>query len=52
MKEDYSKLDNRELSNLISKKMQELIDLRNELNKRTGERIPVANYDFTQRVTD
>lgn len=52
MKEDYRKLDNRQLSEMISKKTQELIDLRNELNRRSGERIPITNYDFTKRVTD
>jgi ribosomal protein L29 len=52
MKEDYRKLDNAELSKMIQQKMQELIDLRNEVARRSGERIPIANYDFTKRVTD
>ena len=52
MKEDYRKLDNAQLSEMISKKTQELIELRNELNRRIGERIPITNYDFTKRVTD
>ena len=52
MKEDYRKLSNQELSTLIQRKTQELIELRNELNKRAGETIPVVNYDFTKRVTD
>lgn len=52
MKEDYRKLDNKQLSDLISRKTQELIELRNELNRRAGEALPVTNYDFTKRVTD
>ena len=52
MKEDYRKLTNSELSNLISKKTRELIELRNELNKGAGESLPRVNYDFTQRITD
>lgn len=52
MKEDYRKLDNQQLSNEIQKKTQELIELRNELARRTGERLPIYNYDFTKRVTD
>lgn len=52
MKEEYRNYSNKELSDLIMKKTQELIELRNELNKRVGERLPITNYDFTQRVTD
>ena len=52
MKEEYRKLSNSELSNLISKKTRELIELRNELNKRAGESLPRVNYDFTKRITD
>lgn len=52
MKEDYKHYSNQELSDLITKKTQELIELRNELNRRVGERLPIINYDFTQRVTD
>lgn len=52
MKEDYRKLDNNQLSRLIQDKMQELIELRNELARRTGEKLPITNYDFTKRVTD
>lgn len=51
MKEDYRKITNQELSDLISRKTQELIELRNELSRRAGETIPRVNYDFTQRVT-
>lgn len=52
MKEDYRKLDNKQLSDTISKKTQELIELRNELARRAGEKLPIVNYDFTKRVTD
>lgn len=52
MKEDYRQIDNAELSRLIQHKTQELIELRNELARRAGERIPTTNYDFTKRVTD
>jgi len=52
MVEDYRKLDNKQLSDLISKKTQELIELRNELARRAGERLSITNYDFTKRVTD
>lgn len=51
MKEDYRKLDNNQLSRLIQDKTQELIELRNELARRAGEKLPITNYDFTQRVT-
>lgn len=51
MKEDYRKLDNNQLSRLIQDKMQELIELRNELSRRAGEKLSITNYDFTQRVT-
>ena len=52
MKEDYKKLSNQQLSDLIQRKTQDLIELRNELSRRAGERIPITNYDFTKRVTD
>lgn len=52
MKEDYRKLDNNQLSRLIQDKMQELIELRNELARRAGDKLPISNYDFTKRVTD
>ena len=51
MKEDYRKLTNKELSDEIQRKMQELIDLRTELSRRTGDVPTAVNYDFTQRVT-
>ena len=51
MKEDYRKLDNQELSRLIQKKTQELIDLRNELSRRMGDTIPPTNFDFTSTIT-
>ena len=51
MKEDYKKLDNSQLSSMIQKKTQELIELRNELARRAWEKLPITNYDFTQRVT-
>ena len=51
MKEDYRKLDNQELSKLIQKKTQELIELRNELNRRMGDSIPLVNYDFTSTIS-
>lgn len=52
MKEEYRKLDNKQLSDAIQRKTQELIELRNELARRTGEKLPITNYDFTKRVTD
>ena len=52
MEEDYRKLDNAQLSKAIQDKMQELLELRNELSRRTGEQKPIVNYDFTKRVTD
>lgn len=50
MKEDYRHLDNKQLSDAISRKTQELIELRNELARRAGEKIPVVNYDFTKLI--
>lgn len=53
MKEDYRKLSNKELGDRIQRKMQELIELRNELSRRAGDVIPIAQgYDFTKHVTD
>lgn len=52
MKEDYRNMTNQELNDAIRKKTQELIDMRNELSSRMGERKPTVNYDFTKRVTD
>ena len=52
MKEDIRKLDNAQLSKAIQDKMQELIELRNELSRRMDEHPPIVNYDFTKRVTD
>ena len=52
MKEDIRKLDNAQLSKAIQDKMQELIELRNELSRRMDEKHPMVNYDFTKRVTD
>lgn len=53
MKEDYRKLSNKELGDRIQRKMQELIELRNELSRRAGDAIPIARgYDFTKHVTD
>lgn len=52
MKEDIRKLDNTQLSKAIQDKMQELIELRNELSRRMDERRPVVNYDFTKQVKD
>ena len=52
MKEDVRKLNNAELSKMIQNKTQELIELRNELSRRMGEKNPIVNYDFTKRVTD
>lgn len=52
MKEDYRNMTNQELNDAIRKKTQELIDMRNELSSRMGERKPIVNYDFTKRVTD
>lgn len=52
MNTDFKHISNEELSRLISKKTQELIELRNELARRAGETLPKANYDFTKRVTD
>lgn len=51
MREDYKYMSNKELSDMISKKMQELIELRNELSRRVGDGPTPVNYDFTQRVT-
>ena len=52
MKEDIRKYDNSQLSKMIQEKTQELIELRNELSRRMGEKHPMVNYDFTKRVTD
>ena len=51
MKEDYRQLSNKQLSDMISRKTQELIELRNELSRRMGDGPSLVNYDFTQRVT-
>ena len=52
MRENCKKLTNAQLSEEIQKRVQELIELRNELSRRMGETFPSVNYDFTQRVTD
>ncbi len=52
MREEYKNFSNEQLSKLIQDKMQELIELRNELSRRAGETVPIVNYDFTKRVTD
>lgn len=49
--EDYRKYSNEQLSKTIQKKTQELIELRNELNRRAGTTLPKAAVDFTKYIT-
>lgn len=51
MKDDIRQYDNQKLEREIQRKMQELIELRNEQARRAGEKHPMVDYDFTQRVT-
>lgn len=49
---NFRALSNEDLDGLIERRTQELVELRNEKARRSGERIPITNYDFTKRVTD
>lgn len=49
---NFRALSNEDLDGLIEKRTQELIELRNEKVRRSGERPPKVNYDFTKDVTD
>ena len=49
---NFRALSNEDLDGLIERRTQELIELRNEKARRSGEKPPKVNYDFTKTLTD